>query len=307
MRVTNRQGFTLLELAIVLGILAVLTHLAVREAGRWRDTQLRERANRGLGEIAEAVCGSPFERDAEGVRVRTGFLADMGRLPRAATNGHGGLTLSELWVSPGPQAAYAVRQALAENLPTNHVADADADVWVPGGWRGPYLRMPVGRSRLLDAWGNAYEIPDEAGFTTRLLAASGQAITAAGTPVARVGHFGADGIPDGTRPPVRPDDADLSVALDDASESTLVVTVNVYDSGGASAGVYPATVRVYSPDGDGGIRVHKAASTGTVTVQGLTPGPRVMRVECNGRKGAVRTLTLQPGVNVATEKITITD
>lgn len=305
MRATNRHGFTLIELAIVLAIIAVLTHLAVSETGRWRSSRLREASNRGLAEIRESVLGSDFERDADGVRIRSGFLADMGRLPQAMTNAEGRLTLAELWSCPSPADAYAVRPATADNLLTNDAAEADSDVWVPCGWRGPYLRLSLGRTRLLDGWGNAYEVPDDARFRTRLLAASNHVITAAGTPVALVRHLGADGIPDSVQAPGSAGDADLSVALDEAAEASLTVTVSAYSSDGVpAAGTFTSTARVYGPRG-GRIQVCKATGSGTVSLSGLTPGLRLLRVECNGRKGAVRSLVLQPGANFASERVTV--
>jgi prepilin-type N-terminal cleavage/methylation domain-containing protein len=314
----NRQGFTLLELAVVLAIPALLTHLAVRKTSRWRSGQLREMSNRGLLEIKEAVVGSDFERDSDGARVRTGFLADLGRLPQAVTNQCGRLSLAELWASPSSAGSYAAREAVAANLvPGSDAADADADVVVPGGWRGPYLRLPLGKTRLLDAWGNAYEVPDDANYSARLCRADGAPVAAPGDPVVLLRHLGADGIPDELRAPESEENQDLTLNLfagpgpDAFTNATLTVTVNAYDADGnpAAASTYSGTVRVYGPR-DGQIAVCKqtfsiSAGTAHATVSGLTPGPRVLRVECNGHKGLPRLFVVQPGANSATDRLKV--
>lgn len=318
MTAKTRHGFTLIELAVVLGIIVILTHLAVRETGRWRAAQLRELSNRGLLEIKDAVLGPDFERDSEGARIRTGFLADMGRLPLATTNQYGRLSLAELWTPPSATDAYAAREAVATNLlPECDAADADADVVVPGGWRGPYLRLPLGKTRLLDAWGNAYEVPDEANYSARLCGAEGLPVTRPGEPVVSVRHLGADAAPDELRTPGSQEDQDLTVNFfaapgpDALTNATLTVTLNVYDADGnpAVAGAYTGTARVYSPCG-GQIAVSKqtfavSAGTGHASVSGLTPGPRVLRVACNGHKGLPRLLVVQPGANSVTDRLKV--
>ena len=311
MSAMNKQGFTLLELAVVLGIIVILTHLAVREAGKWRTSQLRTVSDRGLTEIKEAILGTDFERDAEGARVRIGFLADMGRLPQAMTNVHGRLTLSELWSCPSPADSYDVRAANASNLvATADADDADGEVMVPCGWHGPYIRIPFGEARLLDGWGNAYEVPDDANFTARLRAAGNAPITSFGTPVAIIRNLGADGAPDDLQTPANHDAQDAEIVLDAGTTASLTVTVNACNSdGNAASGTYACTVRVYGPQG-GRIAVCKetvtlTAGTAHATVTGLTPGLRIMRVTCNGRKGLPRSLVIQPGANASTERIRV--
>jgi len=311
MNTMNRQGFTLLELAVVLGIIVILTQLAVREAGRWRTSQLRTVSDRGLTEIKEAILGNDFERDADGVRVRMGFLADMGRLPQAMTNTQGSLTLSELWSCPSPADSYDVRAADASNLVTTaEAADADGEVMVPCGWRGPYIRIPFGKARLLDGWGNAYEVPDDANFTARLRAAGNAPISGLGTPVAIIRNLGADGAPDDLQTPTNHDAQDAEIALDAGVSASLTVTVNACDAeGNAAPGTYPCTVRVYGPQG-GRIAVSKGtvtltAGTAHATLTGLTPGLRIMRVTFNGRKGLPRSLVIQPGANSSTERFRV--
>ncbi|MES2571601.1 MAG: prepilin-type N-terminal cleavage/methylation domain-containing protein, partial [Verrucomicrobiota bacterium] len=151
----SRNAFSLLELLVVLAILAIVTALAVRSLDGVESQRRYESAQRGLQELSDAVLGSPDDRNADGSRTVGGFVADMGRLPM--TSGAMELELRELWENPNPGAAFDVRAAILEN----GVADADKDpqVLVPGGWRGPYLRLPLGASTLLDAWGNPITSP----------------------------------------------------------------------------------------------------------------------------------------------------
>ena len=131
--VRSRAGFTLLELAIVLVILGVLTAVATREIDKVQAQQRFEASQRGLETICEAVWGSPDDRAADGSRIQSGFVADLGRLPDFAGEG-----LAELWANRTGR-AYEVQPTAA-----------DADVLVAGGWRGPYARLPVGEEELRD-------------------------------------------------------------------------------------------------------------------------------------------------------------
>src|SRR5688572_22825214 len=99
---TARAGFTLLELVVVLAILAITTGLAVRALDRVEDQRRFESAQRGFEELSEAVLGSPDDRNVDGTRTISGFVADMGRLPRTTDEG-GALTLQELWGYAGQQ------------------------------------------------------------------------------------------------------------------------------------------------------------------------------------------------------------
>ena len=56
----TKRGFTLIELVVVLAILALVTHLAVREMAHLRDNRLSQLADRQLGELRDAFwCVKP--------------------------------------------------------------------------------------------------------------------------------------------------------------------------------------------------------------------------------------------------------
>lgn len=153
-----RRGFTLLEMTVVIAILALMTHLAMRELGQYRDNQRSAAADKQLEDIRDAAQA---------------FMRDIGRLPRLAanTNENGEVvwTLSELWQRPAGIAA-------------RHIKTKDG-VSVAVGWDGPYLRMPFSRTRLLDPWGNPIEAEDSAGLV-RLMADNDGYVT-------NVCHYGA--------------------------------------------------------------------------------------------------------------------
>ena len=65
----------------------------------------------------------------------------------------------KLWKKPEGSLPFAVREAVSSNLcvsASEKALLAENGVWVPTGWRGPYLRLPVGRDELLDPWGNRW-------------------------------------------------------------------------------------------------------------------------------------------------------
>ena len=123
----RRGGFTLIELTVVLAVLALVTHLAVRELSRFGAERLESAAERQMAEIRAAASA---------------FYRDMGRLV-CATNG----TLSELWRLPSDAERYAIRA----------IDFHGTNILVAAGWRGPYLRLAPGRNALRDPWGNALE------------------------------------------------------------------------------------------------------------------------------------------------------
>jgi prepilin-type N-terminal cleavage/methylation domain-containing protein len=141
---THNEGFTLLELVIVLAILAIVTALATREVGHVQDQRRFEVTQRTLENIREVVLGVPNDRAPDGTRMQGGFVADTGRLPG---------NLSELWTNAP---TFHVRQAIVANMAPGYEALADSDILVAGGRRSPYVRLPIGSSELRDGWGNVF-------------------------------------------------------------------------------------------------------------------------------------------------------
>ncbi len=314
----RQYGFTLLELVVVLAILAMVTALATREIGHVQDQQRFETAQRGMEDIEAAILGSPEDRLPDGTRVAAGFVADMGRLPR--TTGTTQLTLGELWTSPG--ALFDVRAA----VPSNGVAASseDPEVLVPGGWRGPYIRLPLGTDILRDGWGNPYvspldlspSDPNGTGYA-RLRDLGDNALTSIGQEIRIIRHLGANGLSDLSDTGY---DRDVAITFSNAAVlAGLKGHVEVLN-GNSPAVADPAdtvTIRAFGPDPDDGSRIRvwstsqPFASNPVVweipAADGLTIGPRVVRAyfnDVNGsgtsnyRKGAVKAVMLSAGVNL---------
>lgn len=260
-----KKAFTLVELVVVLAIIAIITHLAVRELSHVRDAKLVQAADKQL----EAIRSSVYAR-ANGEEP-TGFLADMGHLPRLAD----AATLGELWKMPTNALPYAVRPATAENLVPGLDALADGAVYVPTGWRGPYLRLPFGKSRLFDPWGNPVERADDAGLT-RLWTTNGF--------VHAVSHYGPRARADGLRT--------LFLAPDGGATSRLIVSAASADASFAGE----ITYTWYGP-ADGLITgaVQKVLYPTTAVFEGLTPGRRILK---DSRSGLARPIDVKPGDNL---------
>lgn len=262
-----RRGFTLIEMTVVLLIIAIVTHLAMRQLGSVRDQKLVTVANRQLLEIRDSVfcCG------CDG--TPTGFLADMGRLV-VATNG----TLSELWQKPAGARPFAVRPAVRENLAKGVSSDLiSSNVFVGTGWRGPYLRLPIGKTRLMDPWGNPLENPDAAGYD-RLGVTNGFAMSAT--------HLGPTAL---SHDPQR---QTISLVPDGGTASRLVVQV-VSTSGTATNSV---TYKWFGPcDGLITGACAKAVQYGVAArFEGLRPGVRTV---WDSASKTARLVDIKPGDN----------
>lgn len=335
MRSNRRAGFTLLELVVVLAILAIVTALAVRSLDGVQDQKRYEATQRGLEEISAAVLGSPDDRAADGSRTIGGFVADMGRLPR--TVGTADLTLAELWRPPANASfIYDVRSAVGIptagfTVMTVAAEDHDLQVRVPGGWRGPYVRLPIAaaseveEAKLLDGWGNPVTSPAapptaETLEIARLLESAGVPVSAVDQEIRIVRHLGSNG---------KANAADLGYDRDEVLEFTddkfqagLSGTIEVLDGDspadpGAFAG-QAITIRVFGPKPGlpNQIAVVRTAEMAfnqnpipwsIPASAGLTMGPRIVRAYlhplgnlgtlASTKRSAVKSVTLRAGVN----------
>lgn len=317
LRNPSTPAFTLLELVVVLAILSVVTALAVRALDRVEDQRRYEAAQRSFEELEAAIVGSPDDRAADGTRTLGGFVADMGRLPRAV--GSTNLSLAELLESPG--VTYDIRPAI--QLHGVPLASEDPQVLVPGGWRGPYLRLPTGTTTLLDAWGNPMTspamvnppAPETTGYA-RLRDAGDNPITTAGQEVRIIRHLGANGKADALDTGY---DRDQALVLgDDQFKAAISGHVEVLDGDSPATPDLgdSVTIRVFGPDSANPaqisvINLTVPFTTNPVTwsipvASGATIGPRVIRAyfddanssgTTNFRKSAVKPVTLRPGAN----------
>ena len=157
----HRNGMTLVELLVVLAILALMTTVAVTSSDVFLSQGRYEATARTLTNIQEAVLGPPNARQADGTLISTGFVADVGRWPQVTSaDAPGG--------APPPAGQFGGPVELTgtpQQSPPSGIAPFalvpcgfDPEVVVPCGWRGPYLRLGVGQTSILDGWGNALNL-----------------------------------------------------------------------------------------------------------------------------------------------------
>ncbi len=221
-----------MEVLVVLTILALLTTVAVTSSDVFLSQGRYEATTRTLTDIQEAVLGPPNARQADGTLISTGFIADVGR-SLLSTSADPTLALSELWALPSGMAPFSLIQS-----------SNDTDVVVPCGWRGPYLRLPVGQSNVRDGWGNAMNL-----FTD--LTGDPAAV---GNPILAVSSSGGD---------TSPYNAPLEVNL---APSQIAVGGNVYvlDSNGNPGNPSSASaiqVWIYGPNPNTGLLLETQCNT----------------------------------------------
>jgi prepilin-type N-terminal cleavage/methylation domain-containing protein len=120
--VKGRQGFTLMELLVVLLIIGILSTVALRTIDATRDRSLFDQTTKEMDQLVKAIVGNP-DLTYDGRRVDFGYFGDMEELPK---------NLKDLVRNPGSAA-----------------------------WHGPYLRMAAGAvgvdtGYLFDGWGHYY-------------------------------------------------------------------------------------------------------------------------------------------------------
>ncbi len=116
----GRQGFTLMELLVVLLIIAILSTVALRTIDATRDRSLFDQTTDEMNKLVQAIVGNP-DLTYDGRRVDFGYYGDMESLPG---------DLRDLVHNSGDPA-----------------------------WKGPYLRLTAQEDTagyLYDGWGREY-------------------------------------------------------------------------------------------------------------------------------------------------------
>lgn len=194
-----KQGFTLIELVLVLVILSVLATVALETVEPEVDQTRFEASQRTVDSVRDAIFDEQLI--ADGRTIYTGFVVDMGRPPvtRVDVVDNSLLTASELWDQQALQ-SYGAIEANSTNITSNDaenkkdadgdVVVEDTDVFVRFGWRGPYLQLPSGASNLFDGFGHRMTSSTVSTSLSHLRADGDTAITAAATPFLGVRSFG---------------------------------------------------------------------------------------------------------------------
>jgi type II secretory pathway pseudopilin PulG len=126
-----RGALTLLELVVVLGILAVLSTVAVRSLEPIADQARYELTQSVLSDLRLATLGTS-SREAS-------FIGHTGTTPS---------DVDELLARPVSLVAHSIQSFDSDRDTVN-------DVSLSSGWNGPYLHLGVGLDEVLDGWGAA--------------------------------------------------------------------------------------------------------------------------------------------------------
>lgn len=279
------RALTLVELVVVLLILVILTSVALRSTEGLVSQGRFDATSRTLRSLEEAIIGDPSLRQSDGSIIVSGFVADMGRLPN---------TLQEL-TEQGALPAFSFQNDPAE----------DATINLGSGWRGPYLRLPLGALSIKDGFGRDFE-----------LLQADETASANNQSIAMIRSLGADNrLGDSMETPFDPDQIIIFESTPAGilrHQSTIQGTVEVFNSVSQSyeAPPFDVLVRLFEPNGLGGINVR------TVTIPtGVTPnyqfnnvpiGLRIVRAYQSGgaRLSAPGNLSLSPGTT-ATKNLLI--
>lgn len=306
-----KKGFTLIEMIVVLVILAIVTHLAVREMTHIKNERMGEIAEKQFSEIKKAV----FTLGEQSKPL--GFASDMGRLPRAviSTNNFNRecVTLGELWEKPEGVGNYEVRCASKDNLVVGESEKndlEDLEVWIACGWRGPYLNRSVKDSRLFDAWGNRMENKDDAGYD-RLFTKDGKAAKV-GDEIWKIAHYGSDGRLDSEVHPQLESQKDSLAELIPVNRSSNKLAINILFCDGEDSSPVTGDVicKWYAPCGSaitGG--VEKVTLSGVASksfaFDGVSFGQCMITVSVGGETRLRKYITVPPGGTTSEIKVPV--
>lgn len=261
-----RRGLTLLELIVVLVILAALGTVIITQTTSLADETRYRQTTATLEQLQDAVIGRTATAGEDPTSVAPGFVADVGRLPRADAS----LGMSELWDREAPGAGAPPMPFAVQTL-----TGLDDDLQLACGWRGPYARLPIGSDNLSDGWGRPFT----------LLKSDGDVVDSAGDNIAAITSAGS-GVGDVFDQPL--DD----VVFEDSSQSidrtTGQVTLQLVFTLPPGSTDNQAIVRVYGPvNGRAAVVAQSdvitsvAGTTQSVTVEfnplDISIGPKLLR------------------------------
>lgn len=131
-RTVETRGFTLIELAIALAVLALVAALAATRYGPFRQEARITMARNDLQTLRDAFCGSP---------AAPGYLDDMGAIP-GFEPGH--LRVANLLCATNLYTLDGLRADLDATGGPHRSPAAAFTNWnevLHRGWRGPYVRL----------------------------------------------------------------------------------------------------------------------------------------------------------------------
>ncbi|MEC9091678.1 MAG: prepilin-type N-terminal cleavage/methylation domain-containing protein [Planctomycetota bacterium] len=254
-----KPGLTLVELVVVLVILAILATVAVSTVAPRVDQQRFESTQRLIQNVERAIYQR--ETNSDGSSFDSGFLVDLGGLPTAYDEGDGSLSLRQLMENTGFE-PFSIRPADSiTNLKDSDDDDVkpDSQVLIGTGWRGPYLKLPVGANSLFDAWGHPLRSPEPPSTppSSHLRGPGDTDVTSAGGEIIGVRSLGKDNATGGSQY-----DQDLPSTASgiQLTRSQLFGTVTgTVKKLGTSAEDTKIIVQLFYPDkATGNIRVERA-------------------------------------------------
>jgi prepilin-type N-terminal cleavage/methylation domain-containing protein len=147
---TPIQGFTLIEMTVVLLLITLLASVAIRETNSLSFQVRYEQTQERLERIREAILGNP-RQIINGQQAISGFVADMGRLPN---NLHE--LLEREFCSDREYSTQATCAAAGKiwNPQPDWTFHSASGLWY--GWRGPYLNISgsaLDDDASVDGWG----------------------------------------------------------------------------------------------------------------------------------------------------------
>ncbi|WP_442497261.1 prepilin-type N-terminal cleavage/methylation domain-containing protein [Methylobacter sp. sgz302048] len=162
------QGFTLIEMTVVLLLITLLASVAIRETNSLSFQVRYEQTQERLERIREAILGNP-RQIINGQQAVSGFVADMGRLPgsikeliQLSSYCSDATKLTKADCENTPDAVWFGRKSYGFcnlNFPNETQCLANSGSWTHlfyGGWNGPYLNIsgnPADSDAFTDGWG----------------------------------------------------------------------------------------------------------------------------------------------------------